>query len=158
MKLHFVSFVLLLVPIWAELSSPKPLPSLDLPTSRTLYDEDHLISEAFDARILRYNYNSQQLIFFTQNNNTKQLTEFLILKGNFKNESHSFAVENFDYAPNEESDEEFCVNSSAEQFRGMIYLCRGKILIRDLTEEERNRTEEFKNEQQGESGFFVIAF
>lgn len=100
--------------------------------------------------MLSYNYNTQQLIFFTQNNNSRLLSELLILKGNFKNESHSFVVENFDYAPNEEPNEEFCVNSSGAELRGLIYLCKGKIAIRDLTEEERNQTEQFKNEQQGE--------
>ena len=110
-----------------------------------------MISEGYDARIVRYNYNSEQLIFFTQNNNSRQLTEFLILKGSFKNESHSFAVENFNYTQDEKSNEDFCMNKTDEKYRSMIYLCKGKTLIRDLTEAERNQTQEFKDEQEGKS-------
>lgn len=122
---------------------------LPAPTLKMLYDNDHVISESFDARILRYNYYTQKMTFFTQNNNSMGLTDLLMLNGSFKNESWSFAVENFNYTQDEKPSKDFCVNNSDETFRSIIYICFGNIRIRNLTEGERNQMQKFKDEQEG---------
>ena len=72
-----------------------------------------------------------------------------MLNGSFKNESWSLAVESFDYAPDDKPDEVFCVNNSDELFRSFIYICKGHIRVRNLTEEEQNQMQQFKDEQGG---------
>lgn len=121
------------------------------PTAKILYDSDgdYAISESYDARILRYEYEGDLLIVQVKTNNTNYISEFMHLRRNeFKKQNFSFAIEAYEETEKEPG-QTFCRQESSEGLRHLIDKCYAKIVLRDLSQEERKQISEFKENEKG---------
>ena len=74
--------------------------------------------------------------------------ELMHLKGELSKQEVSFAMLTYPFDEAFKNDRDFCMQSSSEHLRKMIDLCRGRIALRDLTEQERDQMQELKEEQK----------
>lgn len=125
------------------------------PTNKVLYDNDHVIAEGFDLKDFIYNYFSDPqgfLRFQIRNNKSGAFDETLQIRGDPRNQNLSFALESFAHVkePDTTEDKFFCRQNTSENLRHLIALCHNTIRMRNLTEEEREQLQQFKNERRGE--------
>ena len=91
--------------------------------------------------------------FYTLSNGSKHLTDddLMRLKSQTRKKDLIFAVESYAFDESFREDTEFCVQNSAEHLRVLIESCRGRIVLRDLTEQEKKQMKEFKKEKKSKS-------
>lgn len=120
-------------------------------TTKILYGSGYVVAENFDARVVTYYHKDGDLVFETKNNNSMvHLDEFMKIKGDeLKKLNASFAVVSFAYKPTDKRDNEFCRQQSSEKLRNLIASCHNKIILRELTEDEERRIQQYKEEQAG---------
>ena len=127
----------------------------DQPIAKLLFNRngDYAISQSYDARSLRYEYVGNLLVVQIQSNNSMGVNEFMYLrKDQLRKHNSSFAIDA--YGTDNVPDRFFCVQKSSESLQSLIDKCYGKIILRELTEEERKQIQEFKAIQKGKEFTF----
>lgn len=122
-----------------------------VPTAKILLDGDFVLTESYDARDLQYEYEGNLFIVQMKSNDSKGTREFMHLKKEHLKEN-SFAIETFEEA-SEEPNQYWCLQKSSEKLRSLIDKCYAKIVLRELTDEERKQIQEFKDKQEGKKRF-----
>lgn len=117
-----------------------------------LYDSDFVIAEAYGRLRMVYSYNkaNDELSFLTRNHTVKyyfrtdEEVMTLVTPGqDFKNQNLSFAVEF-------SADAADCRERSSPNLRHLIKSCTKRTAIRELTEQEKAKLQDYKAEQKGE--------
>ena len=66
-----------------------------------------------------------------------------------KNENPNFAIDFYHPGPNFDQSARNCEKNSDKQLKRLIADCDGDSILRNLTEEEKNQLQQYKNEQKG---------
>lgn len=139
-----------------------PFPALayeTAPTAKILFDSDgnHFISGGFDSRNIRFSYNQfNNLVFQMQSNNSRGIPEFMVIKeAELKKRSVAqLAIVSYSAYENYTPENVSCAQNTDPNLRHLIDECYAKVLVRELTLDERKQIEEYKAQQQG--GFLVF--
>ena len=169
MKLALISFLLLLVPLgesWINhfcpleipktnfssnyLASANPISSLVNagPSVKLLFHDNFVITEGYDARDIRYHFDSNNDFQFESRDNRSDWPNFMQLQGDL-NASAGFAIESFTRGPDWDSKPVTCKNNSTKQLQHFIYHCFGNLILRELSMAEKTQIQQYKAEQQG---------
>lgn len=164
MKLCLLTVALLLVPLGEfELKNyPQNLGcnhflflhqalAIQRPAIKVLYDSDYAISEGFDLLDFEYGYYDDFAMFETRNNKSDVFADEMRIKGDLRKQNLSFALEAYPYIKETDlSDSKiFCRKNTSESMRHLILHCANTIRMRNLTNEEKEQLQQFKNERKG---------
>ena len=72
----------------------------------------------------------------------------MVLRGDLRKQNISFAIESYPFNESFSQDKEFCLQNSDENLKGLIKWCISRIVLRKLTEQEKNQLHAFKEEQK----------
>lgn len=98
---------------------------------------------------MKYEYSGDKLEFITLDQTPKQYGEDQYIALNVsKNQNVSFAI---DFVKGKGT----CQQRSSTNLRDLIHKCSNEAAIRELTEDERNRIEDYKAEQKGDFDFQI---
>lgn len=126
------------------------------PAIKLLYSNDRegdfVIGEGYDLRNILYYYYDKQTNFKTVSNRSSSLFDYelMTIKGDLRDHNVSFAMVSYPFDKRYQVDKKFCVQNSDKHLRGLIEWCLGRIVLRNLTEQESKQLLKFKEERKSE--------
>ena len=99
-----------------------------------------------DADSVDYFYEEGNFTFLAKENATGH-SEAMYLKRDLLKESGGFAIVAYPGEPN--MADAVCMGESAEELKHLIVSCRENIIIRKLTDDERNQLPQYQRRQKG---------
>ena len=117
----------------------------------------YVISETFhpghyDPSVIQFEYNDgfhedhESVLFVTGAHYWGDPTESILVRKEKTDQDLSFAVES--YGSKETSIKDFCHEKTSLELKPLISACRGNIVLRNLTGEEREQLAQFKEEYE----------
>lgn len=126
-------------------------PSNPKVTSKIIFDREYIITETKDPRWLYYDTAYYGRGWFRQKTlNPKNEVDDMKIKADFDTgyqlSDVSVVIEAFDYKRGNKMD---CFRDSSPDLTYLIDSCSGNVRIRNLTSEEKEQIQQFKNEFEG---------
>lgn len=113
-----------------------------------LYEDGYAVSESNDPREITLRHEKSLLVTYFYSKTTRT-SDRMILKRDLLQESGGFVIEA--YPPGSGFEWGDCRRNSSEQLKPLIEHCEGNLMIRLLTNEERDKVRAYKDDQKGKS-------